>query len=55
MMEMASDRFHKIQQQRLKTQTADGYVPRESVVDAREIMEGAYEDMLARTPLITGK
>ncbi|KAI8050888.1 phosphatase 2C-like domain-containing protein [Syncephalis plumigaleata] len=54
MMEMASDRFHKIQQQRLKKQNVDGYIPRESVVDAREIMEGAYEDMLARSPLITG-
>ncbi|RKP25043.1 phosphatase 2C-like domain-containing protein [Syncephalis pseudoplumigaleata] len=55
MMEMASDRFHEIQRQRRAWQHAGDHGPSApSVVDARELLEGAYEKMLQRSPIITG-
>ncbi|KAI9597834.1 hypothetical protein BDF19DRAFT_434598 [Syncephalis fuscata] len=54
MMEMASDRFHELQRQRYTANQPTAYGAQEPVVDAREILQGAYDKMLARSPLITG-
>ena len=57
MMEMASDQFHEIQQQRFKEVSASSppYDTQESVVDACEILQGAYAKMHDRSPLVTGR
>jgi hypothetical protein len=57
MMEMASDKFHEIQQQRFKevSATSPPYDTQASVVDACEILQGAYDKMHHRSPLVTGR